>query len=104
MNPLPLALIALLAALTWRTEAFQAWAFPESYRDARAKVLIDNIAFQRAQIMDSRDELASLSAVSAPEEAAVYRVLHHGIEEDIHAAEDMIRDYEAQLSKLRGYH
>lgn len=103
MRPLPLALTALLLALTWQTEAFQAWAFPESYRDARVKTLLDNIAFQRAMIRDSRDELASLAAVSAPEEAAVYQVMHHGIEEDIHAAEDMIRDYETQLSKLRGY-
>lgn len=104
MKPLPLALAALLLVLTWQTEAFQAWAFPESYRDTHVKALVDSIAFQRAQIRDSRDELTSLSAVTAPEEAVVYLTLRHGIEEDIHAAEDMIRDYEAQLSKLRGYH
>ena len=101
MRPLPIALALLLLALTWRTEAFQSWAFPERFYDARVQALVDNIAFQRAMIMDSRDELAALSAVSAPEEVIVYQTLRRGIEEDIHAAEDMIEIYQSDLELAR---
>ncbi len=96
-----LALTALLLALAWRTETFQAWAFPERYYDARVLTLADNIAFQRAMIRDSQDELTSLMAVSTPEEAAVYQTLHRGIEEDIRAAQDMIQYYQSDLDLVR---
>lgn len=101
VRPLPFAVAALLVALAWRTERFQAWAFPERYHDAQVQRLRKDIAFQRASIRDLRDQLTDLRRADTPEDAEVYLTLRHGIEEDIAAAEDLIGLYQADLESAR---
>lgn len=100
-RPLPFAVAALLVALAWRTERFQAWAFPEAYHEAEVQRLTDSIAMARAAIRDAQDELTRLRAdASTPEDAGVYLTLRRGLEEDITANEELIALYRADLKRL----
>ena len=103
VRPLPFAVAALLVALAWRTERFQAWAFPERYHDAQVQRLREDIAFQRASIRDAKDELARMrqAAQDSPEDADVYLTTRRMKEEDIAAAEEMIAMYRADLEAAR---
>ena len=85
-----IAIGLIVGAGIWRTEVFQAWAFPYSYQQRQAMELRESIAFARAEARDGRQELVRLQTEAAlsPEDAAVYVMLRRGIEEDIRANDE----------------